>query len=287
MEYKMKKEINEKLERFIDHADTKFDLAGEMFDKLQKQIKELDKRIIKVNDRTSLLTNDSGDCILDINNKISALNAKNQKRADAIKILDDKIENISDSITNTDILLGEGMKKLNNKIKELEQKANRTGQFHLDAVNEKFAELEKKINDNNGYKKLWEENTKDYNDLARERLEDYTRGVKNSEQIEILHDAVHKIFARMDSTDNNIKHNYKKLEGNIGAVTTAHNMGVELAKEDSALVKDDYDILEGKYHQLRSELDCVYKVLEMDALDIQDLYEQLENHPKKGVKNAK
>ena len=156
--------------------------------------------------------------------------------------------------------------ELDDKIKELEQKANRTGQFHLDAVNEKINKLE---------------------------------------------------------------HNYKKLEGNIGAVTTAHNMGVELAKEDSAynhnkiaqldnkidekvdnnarllqdatrkifvnidhinedfdLVKEDYDILEGKYHQLRSELDCVYKVLEMDALDIQDLYNKLENHPKKKIEQV-
>ena len=139
-----------------------------------------------------------------------------------------------------------------------------------------------------------------------------------------------KLQKQIKELEQKAKYDYKKLEGNIGAVTTAHNMGVELAKEDSAynhnkiaqldnkidekvdnnarllqdatrkiflnidhinedfdLVKEDYDILEGKYHQLRSELDCVYKVLEMDALDIQDLYEQLENHPKKGANNAK
>ena len=185
----------------------------------------------------------------------------------------------------TSDIIGIVTDRIDEDIKELEQKINRTGQFHLDAVNEKINKLE---------------------------------------------------------------HNYKKLEGNIGAVTTAHNMGVELAKEDSAYnhnkivqldnkidekvdnnarllqdatrkiflnidtindsvdnnkndinkiygllksgniaFKEDYDILEGKYHQLRSELDCVYKVLEMDALDIQDLYEQLENHPKKGENNAK
>ena len=40
-----------------------------------------------------------------------------------------------------------------------------------------------------------------------------------------------------------------------------------------------------KYYKLRSELDSIYKVLEMDALDIQDLYNKLERHPKKnGVK---
>mgnify|MGYP003108861396 CR=1 FL=1 len=157
-----------------------------------------------------------------------------------------------------------------------------------------------------------------------------------------------KLQKQIKELEQKAKYDYKKLEGNIGAVTTAHNMGVELAKEDSAYnhnkiaqldnkidekvddnarllqdatrkifvnidtindsvdsnkndinkiygllksgnisFKEDYDILESKYHQLRSELDCVYKVLEMDALDIQDLYEQLENHPKKGTNNAK
>ena len=41
--------ISQKLEKFIDHADTKFDLAGEMFDKLQKQIKELEATQVKFN----------------------------------------------------------------------------------------------------------------------------------------------------------------------------------------------------------------------------------------------
>ena len=59
-----------------------------------------------------------------------------------------------------------------------------------------------------------------------------------------------------------------------------------MLKSGNIAFKEDYDILEGKYHQLRSELDCVYKVLEMDALDIQDLYNKLENHPKKGANNA-
>ena len=35
---------------------------------------------------------------------------------------------------------------LETNMKELEQKANRTGQFHLDAINEKFNKLEKQIN---------------------------------------------------------------------------------------------------------------------------------------------
>ena len=61
---------------------------------------------------------------------------------------------------------------------------------------------------------------------------------------------------------------------------------IDQPTDQTRALKEDYDRLEGKYHQLRSELDAVYKVLEMDALDIQDLYNKLENHPK-GENNAK
>ena len=206
----------------------------------EDKLHELDDRIVKVNNRTSLLTNQSGDYIIDINDKI----------------------------------------------KELEQKANRTGQFHLDAINEKIAELDKKISinkdncvSNNNYKKLWEENTKDYNDLARERLDDYSKinvlEKKVDDNIILLTDAVRKIFARMDSIDNRVDNNKNDINKIYG-----------LLKSGNIAFKEDYDILEGKYHQLRSELDSIYKVLEMDALDIQDLYNKLENHPK-GENNAK
>ena len=40
-------------------------------------------------------------------------------------------------------------------------------------------------------------------------------------------------------------------------------------------LNDKYDDLEAKNYQLRSELDGVYKVLEMDACDIQDLQEEI------------
>ena len=129
---------------------------------------------------------------------------------------------------------------------------------------------------NKDYKKLWQENTKDYNDLARKRLNDYTKGVKNSEKIEELEDsiknsdilysdAVRKAFARMDSIEQNIP-------------------DINQETDETRALKEYCDNLEGKYYTLRSELDAVYKVLEMDALDIQDLYNKLENHPKK--KNA-
>jgi len=40
--------------------------------------------------------------------------------------------------------MAEKIEALETNIKELEQKANRTGQFHLDAINEKFDVLESK-----------------------------------------------------------------------------------------------------------------------------------------------
>ena len=216
------------------------------------------------------------------------------------------------------------------KLQELEQKANRTGQFHLDSINEKFAKLEKKINDNkdncvsnNDYKKLWEENTKDYNVLARKRLDDYTKGIKNSEKIEALEDRVEfnindrittlekkadnmlmleqdidrKIFARMDSIDNKIDGIYEDIgisndEYNEGINDMSHRItkldenipDINQETDETRALKVYCDDLEAKYYKLRSELDSIYKVLEMDAIDIDDLYDKLENHPKKGTK---
>ena len=170
------------------------------------------------------------------------------------------------------------------KLQELEQKANRTGQFHLDSINEKFAKLEKKINDNkdncvsnNDYKKLWEENTKDYNVLARKRLDDYTKGIKNSEKIEALEDRVEFNINDRITTLEKKADNMLMLEQDINRKIFARMDSID------SRIGEHYDILESKYYKLRSELDAVYKVLELDALDIQDLYNKLEHHPKKQV----
>ena len=274
--------ISEKLEKFISHADNKFDLAGDMFNKLQNQIK--------------------------------ALNAKNQKRADAIKTLDDRVSAVK-------ALLAEDY---DNKIKELEQKANRTGQFHLDAVNEKFAG----VTDDLGYEA--NQRTKVHNRLCKvekkiEELEKYPLKASNviskklndkiDEKIDnnarLLQDATRKIFVNIDAINedidevaeeakediNEVNFRITKLERNIPNIDSIHERiddceqdinNVELNIPDinqptdqTKALKEDYDILEGKYWQLRSELNSIYKVLEMDALDIQDLYNKLETHPKK------
>ena len=175
---------------------------------------------------------------------------------------------------------------------------------------------------NKDYKKLWQENTKDYNDLARKRLDDYTKGIKNSKDIETIfemldklaeypnrlekkvdnmlmleQDIDRKIFARMDSIDNKIDGIYEDIgisndEYNEGINDMSHRItkldenipDINQETDETRALKVYCDDLEAKYYKLRSELDSIYKVLEMDAIDIDDLYDKLENHPKKGTK---
>ena len=51
----------------------------------------------------------------------------------------------------------------------------------------------------------------------------------------------------------------------------------DINQETTETIKlnDKYDILESKYYSLRSELDGIYSVLEMDALDIQALQDNV------------
>jgi hypothetical protein len=182
---------------------------------------------------------------------------------------------------------------IDSKIKELEQKANRTGQFHLDSINNKMALLEKKLNDSNDYKKLWEENTHDYNVLARKRLDDYSKinvlEKKVDNMLMLEQDIDRKIFAKMDTISEDIDVVAEEAKEDIREVNFRITRleqsipDINQPTDQTEALKEDYDILEVKYHQLRSELDSIYKVLEMDALDIQDLYNKLENHPKKQV----
>ena len=95
----------------------------------------------------------------------------------------------------------------------------------INGMNDKIETLENKVEENNNYKKLWEENTKDYNILARKRLSDYESNTELKRDIKVLYQS--------------------------------------------------YDELESKYYSLRSELDGIYSVLEMDALDIQALQDNV------------
>ena len=146
------------------------------------------------------------------------------------------------------------------KIKELEQKINRTGQFHLDAINEKCDKLSKSVDNSNRL------------------LQDATRKIFTN--IDAINEDIDTVAEEEKEDINEVNFRITRLERNIP--------DIDQPTEQTKALKGDYDILEGKYHQLRSELDAVYKVLEMDALDIQDLYNKLENHPKKEeLNNAK
>ena len=237
--------ISEKLEKFISHADNKFDLAVDMFNKLQNQIK--------------------------------ALNAKNQKRADAIKTLDDRVSAVKALLAED---YDDKIDKLEHNYKKLEGNIGALTTAHNMAV----------------------ELAKEEGKLIDDKIDNNAR---------LLQDATRKIFVNIDAINedfdvvaeeakediNEVNFRITKLERNIPNIDSIHERiddceqdinNVELNIPDinqptdqTKALKEDYDILEGKYWQLRSELDSIYKVLEMDALDIQALYEKLENHPKK------
>ena len=171
---------------------------------------------------------------------------------------------------------------IDNKIKELEQKANRTGQFHLDAINEKINKAVELAKEDSAY------NHNKINKLDNKIDEK----VDNSNRL--LQDATRKIFTNIDNIDERINdiiservinHEvYDEInhEQNAKIISLERSIpDIDQPTAQTKALKEDYDILEGKYWQLRSELDSIYKVLEMDALDIQALYEKLENHPKK------
>ena len=182
---------------------------------------------------------------------------------DKIKELDKRIIKVNDRTSLLTNDSGDYILDINNKIKELEQKANRTGQFHLDAVNEKINKAVELAKEDSAY---------NHNKIGQL---DNKIDEKVDNNARLLQDATRKIFVNIDTINDSVDSNKNDINKIYG-----------LLKSGNIAFKEDYDILEGKYHQLRSELDCVYKVLEMDALDIQDLYEQLENHPKKGENNA-
>ena len=104
-----------------------------------------------------------------------------------------------------------------------------------------------------GYKELWEENTKDYNILARKRLEDYCKIEKLDKKI-------------------------KELEQKANRTGQFHLDAIndKFAKEDKKINKL-YDLLKSATfdYELRKELNGIYKVMEMNADDIQELQDKL------------
>ena len=121
-----------------------------------------------------------------------------------------------------------------------------------------------------GYKELWQENTKNYNELARKRLDDYCKIEKLDNKIKELEqkanrtgqyhlEAINEKFSKLDKKIN-------KLSDLLTSVTS--------------------DVNSAKY-ELRKELNGIYKVMEMNADDIKALQDKVFNgktRDNKGVK---
>ena len=98
---------------------------------------------------------------------------------------------------------------------------------------------------NKDYKELWKENTRDYNILARERLGDY-------EKIKTLESKYNELGV-------NCKGLLKLVENGFNKVSS------------TTIYLDD------KIDNMRSELNGIYEVLEMDSDDIQALLDKVFN----------
>ena len=66
----------------------------------------------------------------------------------------------------------------------------------INGMNDKIETLENKVEENDNYKKLWEENTKDYNILARKRLSDYESNTELKKDIKVLYKSYDELEAK-------------------------------------------------------------------------------------------
>ena len=85
---------------------------------------------------------------------------------------------------------------------------------------------------------------------------------------------------KIETLENKYKYmfNNKDIEHLIDKIEMLEQQIPDINQETTETIKlnDKYDALEAKYYSLRSELDGVYKVLEMDALDIKNLQDELK-----------
>ena len=123
--------------------------------------------------------------------------------------------------------MADKIEALETNIKELEQKANRTGQFHLDAINEKFNKCFNKF---------------DKIDARLEALEkinllDADRNIKYMEHFENLGDSVYKLNERCD------------------ILTKCDTKIIDCLDNIESKIIEHYDDLEAKNYQIKSDLD--------------------------------
>mgnify|MGYP003151706342 CR=1 FL=1 len=97
-----------------------------------------------------------------------------------------------------------------------------------------------------------------------------------------------KLNNKIETLENKIEtlengNNYTRIEElECGMIKNENKIRVLNARNQKRadhikILNDKYDILESKFYSLRSELDGIYSVLEMDALDIQALQDKVFN----------
>ena len=113
-----------------------------------------------------------------------------------------------------------------------------------------------------GYKELWQENTKNYNELARKRLDDYCK-------IEKLDKKINKVLDVLKSVvfDYELKEDLKELEQKANRTGEYH----------LEAINDSLKELKDKIFEQRMELHSIYKVIEMNADDIKALQDKVFN----------
>ena len=148
------------------------------------------------------------------------------------------------------------------------------------------------------YKKLYEQNQEHYNDLQKQRLEDYILNDRLKKDVDLLFSTIEHQVNKLNDRINNYEHDINlpniindlhkknnKLNDKIESLTKLGynkdtndppNIYKSLALQINDL-SNKIDDLEAKNYQLKSELDGIYKVLEMDACDIQELQDKMED----------
>ena len=106
----------------------------------------------------------------------------------------------------------------------------------------------------------------DIDDLE-DKINNYQHEINLPKIINDLHKKNNKLNNKIDDLEEKIKHNAE----NIDTIHDNTNSNLEEISNNRFKIDD----LEAKNYQLKSELDGIYKVLEMDACDIQELQDKM------------
>ena len=153
-----------------------------------------------------------------------------------------------DKKTNAKVInnMAEKIEALETNIKELEQKANRTGQFHLDAINERISKLEK-IN-----------------------LLNADRNIKNMEHFEKIVDKIevleNNLITGVSTLKSHVADSEIKIEDSIDKLNERCDI---LTKCDTKIIDclddidDKFDDVEAKNFVVKRDIDTINEEHEM------------------------